>query len=67
MKNPMMSWWLSEWHKAANAAKGQMMAEMTRQQNAMMAEWQKNATEMWMAMFMPWSVSAGKPQQRSKR
>jgi len=55
MKNPYMSWWLSEWHKAANAAKGQMTAEFTRQQNAMMKEWQEQMIALWMATWMPWA------------
>lgn len=54
MKNPWMSLWLSEYNKAANAAKGQMMAEMNRQQQAMMKDWMTRSTEMWMGMWFPW-------------
>ena len=57
MKNPFMSWWLSEWHKAANAAKGQITAEMTRQQKAILAQWQEQWIEMWMAAWMPWAAT----------
>ncbi len=59
-KNPFMSWWLSEWHKAANAAQGQFAAEMTRQQEAMMKAWTKQASEFWTAMLFPWAPRGGK-------
>ena len=54
MKNPFMSMWLSEYNKMANAAKGQMMAEASRQQTAMMKEWSEQAIQMWMSMWFPW-------------
>lgn len=63
MKNPWMSWWLSEWHKAANASKGQMMAEMSRQQSKILREWQEQSVNMWMSFWMPWA----KPKGRSGR
>lgn len=55
-KNPFMSLWLSEYHKMANAAKGQWAAELSRQQTAMTEEW----VEMWMAIWFPWA----KPHKR---
>ncbi|MCA8882347.1 MAG: hypothetical protein KDA50_01110 [Rhodobacteraceae bacterium] len=54
MKNPWMSLWLSEYNKAANAVKGQMMAEMTRQQQAMMKEIMVRNSEQWMELWFPW-------------
>ena len=60
LKNPWMSMWLSEWHKAANTGKGLMMAEMTRQQNAMMKAWSEQMTEAWMAVWMPWAAGGRK-------
>lgn len=54
MKNPWMSAWLSEYHKAAGAMQGQMMAEMTRQQKAMTEAWMKQATEAWVGLWFPW-------------
>ena len=65
MKNPFMSLWLSEWHKMSNAAQGQMMAEMTRQQNKMIKAWQTEVTEIWLATFMPW-VATGKKTRRTR-
>lgn len=54
MKNPFMSMWLSEYNKMANAAKGQIMAETSRQQNAAMKEWTEKMTEMYVAFWFPW-------------
>lgn len=57
MKNPFMSAWLSEANKIANAGKGQMMAEMSRQQQAMTKAWVDQMVEMqqaWLAMMFPW-------------
>ncbi len=67
MTNPWMSLWLSEWHKAANAAKGQMMAEMARQQQAAMAAWTEEATKMWMSVWAPWMAGAAAPQRKRTR
>ena len=49
-KNPFMSAWLSEYHKVANATKGQWAAEASRQQKAMMDQWM----DMYMAFWFPW-------------
>lgn len=54
MKNPFMSMWLSEYNKLANAAKGQIMAETSRQQNAAMKDWTEKMTEAYMAFWFPW-------------
>ncbi len=45
-----MSAWLSAANKTAAPARGQMMAEISRQQTTMMKAW----TEAWMQMWMPW-------------
>ena len=50
MKNPWMSAWLSAANTMGAAGRGQMAAEMSRQQTAMMQAW----TEAWMAFWFPW-------------
>lgn len=60
MKNPWMSWWLSEANKAAGAARGLMAAEMSRQQTAMMKAWSDQAAEMWSAVWFPWLPRKGR-------
>ena len=59
MKNPWMSAWLSAANRAAAPARGQAMAEMTRQQNAMMKVWTEQATRMWMGAWFPWLSQSG--------
>lgn len=66
MKNPYMSAWLSEWHKMANASKGQLSAEMSRQQKAMMQEWQTQMIDLWMAIWMPWATPPKSSKSRRK-
>ncbi|MCA8878524.1 MAG: hypothetical protein KDA73_00925 [Rhodobacteraceae bacterium] len=58
-----MSIWLSEYNKLANAAKGQVMAEASRQQNAAMKAWSDQMTETWMAFWFPW-LNMAQPKKR---
>lgn len=53
MKNPWMSLWLSAANQMTGAARGQMMAEMSRQQTAMMKAWTEAYFEALMAMWLP--------------
>jgi len=46
-KNPMMSLWLSAANTAAGSARGLWMAEMQRQQSAMMQQLTKQMTDFW--------------------
>jgi hypothetical protein len=66
-KNPFMSWWLSEWHRAANAAHGQFAAEASRRQQEMMQTWTRQATEFWMAAMFPWATTARPRGTRARR
>lgn len=54
MKNPWMSAYLSAANQTTSAARGQMMAEATRQQNEFWKQWSEQATQMWMQMMFPW-------------
>ncbi len=54
MKNPWMSAYLSAANQITSAARGQIMAEASRQQTAMMTAWGEQATRMWMQMMFPW-------------
>ena len=60
MKNPWMSAWLSAANQMAAAGRGQMAAEMSRQQTAMTKAWTEAATEMWMRAMFPWLPRDGK-------
>lgn len=60
MKNPWMSMWLSAVNSAVAPARGQMAAEMARQQNAMAKAWTEQATRAWMSMWFPWLPQSGK-------
>jgi hypothetical protein len=46
-KNPMMSLWMSAANSAAGSARGLWMAEMHRQQSAMMQEFTKQMINFW--------------------
>ena len=46
-KNPLMSLWLSAANSAAGSARGLWMAEMQRQQGAMMQEFTKQMIDFW--------------------
>jgi hypothetical protein len=60
MKNPWMSAYLSAANKMTAAGRGQMAAEMARQQNAMTKAWTEAATKSTTAMMTPWLGKAGK-------
>lgn len=47
MKNPWMSLWLSAANQISAPARGQMIAEMRKTQDAMMREWQRPWLRMW--------------------
>ncbi|WOI56960.1 hypothetical protein [Palleronia sp. LCG004] len=49
-KNPFMSAWLSAANQIAAPARGQMMAEMRRNQMQMMQDWQQTCMKIW----FPW-------------
>ena len=63
MKNPWMSAWLSAVNGAIAPARGQMMAEMTRQQNAMMKLWTEQAMRTWTSVWFPWLPQSGDPKK----
>ena len=54
MKNPWMSAYLSAANQMTSAARGQMMAEASKQQTTMMEMWTEQMTQMWMQMMFPW-------------
>ena len=62
MKNPWMSAYLSAANQMTSAARGQMAAEASRQQNEMMRAWTQAATEFWAKAMFPWL-----PQERKRR
>ncbi len=51
-KNPFMSMWLSGANAWAGAARGQWMAEMQRQQTAMMNEMIQQSIRFWTGAWM---------------
>ncbi len=58
-----MSAWLSEANRIGNASKGQVMAEMSRQQTAMMKVWTEQMLQMqqqMMAIWFPWLPRNGR-------
>ena len=60
MKNPWMSAWLSAANQMSAASRGQMAAEASRQQTAMMKAGTKAATEFWTQAMFPWLRRDGK-------
>lgn len=52
MKNPFLSFWLSAANQWASAGRGLWMAEMHRQQTAMVAEMMRQATAFWTGGLM---------------
>ena len=59
MKNPWMSAWLSIANGATAPVRGQIAAEVVRQQNAMMRAWTDQATRMWVGFWFPWLPPSG--------
>lgn len=60
MKNPFMSFWLSAANQWASASRGLWMAEMHRQQTAMLDQ----MTRQWLAFWSGGLVSPDKPKRR---
>ena len=58
-KNPMMSLWMSAANSAAGSARGLWMAEMQRQQSAMMQEFTKQMINFWSGAWGARMVSPG--------
>jgi len=58
-KNPMMSLWMSAANSAAGSARGLWMAEMQRQQSAMMQEFTKQMINFWSGAWGTRMVSPG--------
>jgi len=59
-KNPMMSLWLSAANSAAGSARGLWMAEMQRQQSAMMQELTRQMIDFWSGAWGVRMVSTGR-------
>jgi len=47
MKNPLLSFWLSVANQWASAGRGLWMAELQRQQTAMLNQMTRQAIEFW--------------------
>jgi len=60
-KNPMMSLWLSAANSAAGSARGLWLAEMHRQQSAMMQAFTKQMIDFWSGAWGARMVSTGRP------
>jgi hypothetical protein len=56
-KNPLMSLWMSAANSAAGSARGQWMAEMHRQQNAMMRAFTNQVVDFWSGVWTMRPVS----------
>jgi hypothetical protein len=52
MKNPFLSFWLSVTNQWLSAGRGFWMAELHRQQAAMLNEMTRNAIEFWSGGWM---------------
>jgi hypothetical protein len=68
-KNPMMSLWMSAANSAAGSARGLWMAEMQRQQSAMMQEFTKQMIHFWTSTWMvsPAKADAAPQDHQAKR
>lgn len=53
MKNPFLSLWLSAAHQWMNAGRGFWMAELHRQQAAMVEQMMRQAMAFWTGGFIP--------------
>ena len=58
-KNPFMSLWMSAANSAAGSARGLWMAEMQRQQNAMMQAFTKQVIDFWSGALVVPAAKAG--------
>jgi len=59
-KNPLMSLWLSAANSAAGSARGLWLAEMQRQQSAMMQEFTRQMIDFWSGAWCARMVSTGR-------
>lgn len=66
-KNPVMSMWMSAANSASNSARGLWMAEMHRQQIAMMDEMTKQMIRFWTGAWMPAPARANGQKLKSRR
>ena len=60
-KNPMMSLWMSAANSAAGSARGLWLAEMHRQQSAMMQAFTKQMIDFWSGAWGARMVSTARP------
>ena len=60
MKNPYLSFWLSATNQWASAGRGLWMAELHRQQRAMLDEMMRQ----WIAFWTAGLISGDKPKRR---
>jgi hypothetical protein len=58
-KNPLMSLWLSAANSAAGSARGLWLAEMQRQQSAMMQEFTRQMIGFWSGAWLVPRAKAG--------
>lgn len=58
-KNPLMSLWMSAANSAAGSTRGLWLAEMQRQQSAMMQEFTKQMINFWSGAWGARMVSTG--------
>jgi hypothetical protein len=63
MKNPWLSLWLSAANSWAGAARGFWMAEMQRQQTAMMSRLIEDTARVWM---QAWSLQTQRRRPKSR-
>lgn len=53
MKNPWMSAWLSAANSMTGAARGQIVAEMSKAQTRMIQDWQRVCMDAWLRPWLP--------------
>lgn len=67
-KNPMMSLWLSAANSAAGSARGLWLAEMQRQQSAMIEAFTSQMIDFWSgAWLIPAARAGAAPQVREAK
>jgi len=65
-KNPLMSLWMSTANSAAGSARGQWMAEIHRQERAMMQEFTRQMIGFWTGAWVVSPVKADAAPQNHK-
>jgi hypothetical protein len=65
-KNPLMSLWLSAANSAAGSARGLWLAEMQRQQSAMMQEFTRQMIGFWSGAWLVPRATAGGARHEAK-